>query len=221
MNRLSNSLFTLALALIPLIPLSAAAVSVTATPSSPTPDPFSVLEVALVASGLGEGTAPSVGAFDLDLAYDDSILSLTSVTFGDPGLGNQLDLVALGSLNGSTPGSGTVNLFEVSLDSVTDLHALQADSFALATLTFQTLAPGTSSLDLTGVGLSDALGALLPATLVSGNVNVIPEPSTALLIGLGLLGLGARKRAQPPFRSAMTPRSALDPTPRHSSSAAS
>ena len=33
-----------------------------------------------------------------------------------------------------------------------------------------------------------------PIYLVSGSITTIPEPSTALLLGLGFVGLGVRRR---------------------------
>jgi hypothetical protein len=42
------------------------------------------------------------------------------------------------------------------------------------------------------LGVAGQIG--FPSTTVYRFVNVIPEPSTALLIGLGLVGLGARRR---------------------------
>ena len=42
--------------------------------------------------------------------------------------------------------AGIVDLFAVSFSSYSALHALQADTFTLATMTFLALAPGTSSL---------------------------------------------------------------------------
>ena len=70
---------------------------------------------------MGSNIAPSLGTFDLDLSFNNSILSLDSVAFGD-----QLDILGLGSLQIATPGTGIVNLYELSFDSVDDLNNLQA-----------------------------------------------------------------------------------------------
>jgi len=70
----------------------------------------------------------------------------------------------------------------------------------MATLVFDVIGtPGLAniSLSLTSPGnvIGDNTGTAIPATLAgSGSVNVIPEPTTALLVGLGLAGLGIAGR---------------------------
>jgi hypothetical protein len=154
--------------------------------------------VSLDITGLGSGAAPSVGAFDIDLSFDSSILALSSVVLGDPALGDQLDLFSLGSILAATPGAGTVNVFEISLDFADDLNLLQADAFTLATFTFDTLAAGSSALGLSLNALGDADGLPLEATLTGGSIDVaappptsVPEPSawaTYVLLLAGLAG---------------------------------
>ncbi len=141
--------------------------------------------VSLNIAGLGNGIAPSVGTYDIDVAFDPAILSFNSAAFG-----TQLDILGLGDLQFVTPGLGTVNLFELSLDSASDLNSLQAASFILATLTFDTIGTGTSPIALNLNALGDADGNSLAADLVNGSLTVnqqggpspVPEPSSVVLV---------------------------------------
>jgi hypothetical protein len=152
------------------------------------------VDVDLVISGLGEGAAPSLSVFDLDVLYDSTILGLANVAFGDPVYGDQLDVFGFG-LNPTGVGAvaGGTNLFELSLDFPFDLDLFQRGNFTLARLTFNALAEGTSALDLANVLLGDANGDPLTADVTAGRVAV-PEPSTVVLMSFGLVGLGFARR---------------------------
>lgn len=141
--------------------------------------------------GLGDGTAPSVGVYDITISYDPALLSFSTVQWG-----NGLDVLGLGSLQSVTEGLGTVNLFELSFDLADDLNNLQSDSFRLFTLNFATLSPGTTPIGIFTSAFGDADGAEIPATFVDGTVTVdggtsteVPEPSTALPL-FSILALG-------------------------------
>jgi hypothetical protein len=115
--------------------------------------------VQLVISGLGNHAAPSLGDYDVLVVFDPNILASTSVTFGDPVLGDQLDLFGLGNLNGSQlmrPGS--LRVFEISLDAAADLDSMQPASFTLATLDFHAIGEGTSTLSIQINSLGDSIG---------------------------------------------------------------
>jgi hypothetical protein len=156
--------------------------------------------VTLDITGLGSGTA--LGTFDVNVGFDPGILGFASATYGDPSLGDQLDLESFGTFTNTTPGIGTVEVFELSLDSPSVLARSQATSFALVTLDFNTLGPGQSALSISINALGDQNGNSLNATAIDGTVTVnpstvvAPEPGTVLLLGSGLLALvgAARKR---------------------------
>ena len=145
-------------------------------------------------SGLGTGTAPSVGTFDIDVAFDPTLLSLTNTAFG-----TSLDIFGLGDIQIATPGTSTVNLFELSLDSDSDLNSLQPASFVLATLSFTALGNGISPVSLSVNALGDADGNSLSTILQDGSVTVgpsasTPEPATIFTLGGALAALGIYRR---------------------------
>jgi hypothetical protein len=128
-------------------------------------------------SGLGNGTA--LETYDINLGFDPTLLSYSSVVFG-----TQVDISGLGDIQLVTPGSGTIEVFELSLDSPGELNSLQASSFTLATLSFDTLAAGTNSpVTLSINALGDAVGNSIAAIVQNGSVTIntpvsnVPEPS--------------------------------------------
>lgn len=151
------------------------------------------LSVEIAISELAGGTAPSLGSFDINLMYD-----ATRLSFAGPGsasFGNQLDLYGLGSIqtvDDSAP--GIVNLFELSLDFADDLDNLQLADFTLATLTFDTLIEGISTLALSVNTLADSSGESMTAEVIGTDINItssteIPEPVQLLLFFSGIVSL--------------------------------
>ncbi len=197
MKALFNTFVGAAL-LLAALPASAISLSVVSSSTGP------AVSVAISVSGLSAGSAPSLGTYDLNLGFDPGILSYTGTLFGDPLLGDQLDASGLGSLALDTAGAGSINLFQLSLDLAADLELFQADAFTLAMLSFNSIALGTSSLDLTINAFGDALGD--PFMDVNGSALVIdisnssvtttevvnasvPEPAIWSLYGIGLLSM--------------------------------
>jgi hypothetical protein len=81
-----------------------------------------------------------------------------------------------------------VNLFELSLDSASDLDALQAGTFTLATLTYQGIAAGVGSLSLNVIALGDSFGAPLDFEAFGAAITVsqAPEPGGMVLLLIGV-----------------------------------
>lgn len=134
--------------------------------------------VALQISGLGASAAPSLGAYDVTISFNPLVLQFANLNFGDPVLGDQLDLFGLGNIQSISTTTNSVEIFELSLDSIDDLNALQAANFTLATLIFNATGVGTSPLNITVNALSDAYGDALGAGIRNGSVAVsaVPEP---------------------------------------------
>jgi hypothetical protein len=162
----------------------------------------SSINVRVQISGLGAFSAPSLGAYDLNVSFNPLLLQFLGATLGDPILGDQLDLLGLGSIQSVTPSAGSVGLFELSLDSIDDLSNLQSSSFVLGTLSFQTIGLGTSSINIGVNALSDAYGDALTSGIQNGsvivNASAVPEPNSVLLVGslagVLVLGRGFRQR---------------------------
>lgn len=196
MRKFFTAGFILSMFLLCFVTPSNAIPLIEVDPISQTVPVGDTAEVALIISGLGDGIAPSVSEFDLEITFDPALLDfdLNSVEYGDPVLGDQLDLFGLGSWQITTPGGGNVILFELSFDTPFDLEDIQAASFTLASFSFDTLAVGTSFLDIEITTLADAFGNPLESIAQGGSISAVPEPATIFLVVSGLFGMGVLGR---------------------------
>jgi len=164
-------------------------------PSAPSIGVGGTALVDLNISGLGNGAAPSLGAFYAEITFDDSIVSFDSVVYGS--LLGDTDPSAFETDIMTTPGVGEVSLDEFSFLWDFELDALQPEDFTLATLSFIGLAEGVSPL---GFGFTDLSDAAIPANslfpafqtaeITVASAQPVPEPATMLLFVAGLIGLG-------------------------------
>jgi len=180
------------------------AITLSLNPSTSITTVGSPISMDLVISGLGDHVAPSLGTFDLEVSFDAALFSLTNVNFasnlGDPNpAANETDI----TLDTST--TGVAKLYEVSLleANVTTcffcvppyLEDLQSSTFTLASLSFNSIAPGNGIFGMTINTLGDAFANSLTAnsqgTSVTANPSTsVPEPNSLALCVLGLLVMG-------------------------------
>jgi hypothetical protein len=190
--------------------------------------PSPSVSTAIWIEGLGDHAPPSLGAFDLTLAFDTAVLQLDRVTFGaDLGSPDQRILdndagtlvpVAFGSgealAGGTLDAGGSVRLDEISLLEASAgtclfcvgpyLEDLQPSRFVLAAIGFAGLVelPNANrerlGLTLTVNALSDAFGNPIEASV---EYLPAPAPGTPLLLAAALLGLVAVRWPRHPGRA--------------------
>lgn len=122
-------------------------------------------------------------AFQFDISFNPAILSGTSVTEGA--------FLPAGGATFFIPGSidnigGSISFTaDILLSAVSGVSG----SGTLADLQFQALTMGTSPVNLSNIILLDSNLSDIPFNTSNGSVSSVPEPSTILLLGSGLIGL--------------------------------
>lgn len=175
MNSLKLSSVAFALGLIFTAPSHANAV-LSISPDTQSVNSGSTATFDINISGLVSNFA--LAAYDVNIGFDPTLLSFNQVTFGDPVLGDQLDPTN-SSLTSplATPGTSNLDLNEFSFLDANTLNTLQASSFTLAVVTFNTLAAGTSDLTFLTSSLSDVNGNTIPFDTLNGSVTIGGNPN--------------------------------------------
>ncbi len=143
-------------------------------------------------SGLGDNTSPALSAFDITIGFDHSKISFDSIVFG-----SGLDIGSSGdNLRETIVSADSLNIYDISYDDASGLVANQSESFILASITFAAIGMGNTALLISNNSLilGDENGNRLSTDVDTLDLTIdpVPEPATIILLGTGLLGLGAR-----------------------------
>jgi hypothetical protein len=207
--NLRNSWVVAAMAAAAFCTQAAQGASISVTPASQTVNQGDPVSVDITVGGLGNGVAPALGAFDLIINFNPAVVALgpAGVSFssrlGDPTNSGQTEVLPTNLIF-----PGELEIDETSLLTAAQLFALQSSAtgdFVVATINFDTIASGTSTLSVTlpAGGLSDENGNDLTPSFttddatvtVNGPASVTPEPRTTalLLAAIGLLLVANRR----------------------------
>jgi hypothetical protein len=177
-----------------------AAIILSAVPSTSTAAAGEIVQIDIVIDGLTAGAADSLGAFDIEVDFDATALSVDSFSvgslLGDFDFFEAIDdsFVDLG---------GIVNLAVLSFLFDDELDALQPASFVLATIIFSvdTLDVGSSTdIAFGSIVLSDAFGDLLTvddsiiATLTNPDSVAVNAPTTQALLLFSIISVFFNQR---------------------------
>jgi hypothetical protein len=198
--RIRQVLLSLAFILTLLFSSQVNAILIQAIPDASDVAIGETFRVDIIVLGLEEQTPHEVvRGYHLDVAYAPEVAIATDVVFGDMlGLYHPL----AGIFQHSQITNDYIMLEEVSLWSDSTLGLAQPDSFMLASIGFVATDLGTVTFDFLpyldfGIDVKGRGAQLLPIEAARGSVNIssasVPEPTSIMLFGLGLLGIALTK----------------------------
>ena len=173
-------------------------------------NPNDLVTVSILVEQLGDGVAPSIGTWDLNITLTDGNggTAPQSAIYGTPTLHNEMSQGGTTSQDPPVLNATNVALSQFSLNppTPTTLDEFQSSSFILAQVVYQMGGlPGVSLLELCtdslpSCVLGNASGDRLFFDSAPENglmlevLPVLPEPGLALVLGLPLVLLAARRR---------------------------
>lgn len=189
LKRSTSSIFLLLFVTIFFSPLPALSTTLSIQPAVSTPTVGSSFDVFVNISSVTD-----LYAFQFDIVFNTAILSAINIKEGSflPSGGDTFPF--------STENTdGSITFVDTLLTSISGVNG----DGPLVDVTFQALASGTSPIDISNVILlnsSEPPNNDISFTTQSGSVTVasaVPEPSTILLISMGMAALGIVRKKWP------------------------